>query len=433
MDFNYALTKVYNPTSRKYLKEVVSCYGNGNFRSAVNSLYAVVIVDIYLKLYDLANLLEDEKAQRFLDQLYDIQKNRHYESEWENKLIDLAKNTSILESTSLKETIDHLKDSRNISSHPSLNTNNGVVFLGTPDEYEVAHYMHVCFSELFMVPPRFLGSITSKFVDWLSEKKEDLMHDDKRLLKLYIKNYYLSHMDKAQIKRLCNDLFNFVFVKDNPDCNENRDINYQALCILVDEYEYCLNALIDQKESFKQINLKQSSDFLLDFAIMHNQIWQALPENQRESIKINSKDSLSKKLKLALIESDKKFSEELEKFNNEIKENGFISGDDDCVLDNALSINEMNLLKKVAKELGSQKEFYKFCILLFGTSNNYRQAGFYYRNLIESNLSDFKKTDKELVKLLYKTYSDNRQIKESYYVDNGAIIQLYNEAGVGNE
>ena len=49
MDFNYNIEKVYISNTRKDLREVVSCYNNGNYRSAINSLYSVTIVDIYIQ------------------------------------------------------------------------------------------------------------------------------------------------------------------------------------------------------------------------------------------------------------------------------------------------------------------------------------------------------------------------------------------------
>lgn len=65
-------------------------------------------------------MFEEEKAQKVIKEILKKRKNQNFESEWENTLIEKAKETSILESRLLSNTVDELKICRNLSSHPSI-------------------------------------------------------------------------------------------------------------------------------------------------------------------------------------------------------------------------------------------------------------------------------------------------------------------------
>ena len=66
------------------------------------------------------------------------------------------------------------------------------------------------------MPPTFLGSVTSDFVDSIRDKKKIFMND-KSKLKLYIEENFLSNMKNTQIQHLAKDLFKFIFIKNNED------------------------------------------------------------------------------------------------------------------------------------------------------------------------------------------------------------------------
>lgn len=424
MDFNYNLMKVHSPETKKYLKEVISCYDNGNYRSAINSLYSVAIVDIYQKLNDLASILDDDDAKKKLKSIEELKKKKEqnkkddsiFDSNWENKLINEAKKTSIFDSNRLKTAIDQLKRIRNSSSHPALK--NGKAYLEIPDQYEVVHYMNVLFSELFMMPPTFLGSVTSDFVEQLSENKNTLLNNPHRI-KLYIINRFLSNMNKRQIRDLTHDLFKFVFVLDNDDCNNNRDINYQALTVLLKLNKDNLDHIIEQKELIKRINLDSVTDYLMKLSIEHNKLWHSLTEEQKETIiEDHCNESMVGELELALINSGQQFKEKVLDFNKRI------SADANVITANEedFTYSDVIFFERSAKEVGVESDFYKLCILLFGNSRSFATAKTRYEKFIAKNLKMFNKDYPDLMNLLTELSANNNQIYECYSESWGKTI-----------
>lgn len=236
-------------------------------------------------------MFEEEKAQKVIKEILKKRKNQNFESEWENTLIEKAKETSILESRLLSNTVDELKICRNLSSHPSIE--NSEAKLITPDKYETAHFMNVLFKELFMMPPTFLGSVTSDFVDSIRDKKKIFMND-KSKLKLYIEENFLSNMKNTQIQHLAKDLFKFIFIKNNEDCLENRDINYAALTIITKENkDLVIQEIMSDADLLKQIRIDdiEVRDLLELFVIENTKLWDNLTDLQKNEINDDSESS----------------------------------------------------------------------------------------------------------------------------------------------
>lgn len=69
MAFEMELERIENVHTRKYMKEVISDYSNGNLRSATVMLYVVAMSDIFEKVDSLAKMYDDKAAKGILSNL----------------------------------------------------------------------------------------------------------------------------------------------------------------------------------------------------------------------------------------------------------------------------------------------------------------------------------------------------------------------------
>ena len=67
--FAQEFDNIYFQKTKKYFKEVISSYSNGNYRSAIVMLYSVAICDILFKLEELKDMYNDEVAKEILQNI----------------------------------------------------------------------------------------------------------------------------------------------------------------------------------------------------------------------------------------------------------------------------------------------------------------------------------------------------------------------------
>lgn len=64
-----AAERIKHPKTKEYFQEVMSSYAIGNYRSAVLSLYAIVISDLVFKLKDQVERESDPGAEKILKEV----------------------------------------------------------------------------------------------------------------------------------------------------------------------------------------------------------------------------------------------------------------------------------------------------------------------------------------------------------------------------
>ncbi|MNO35871.1 hypothetical protein D3C76_259280 [compost metagenome] len=93
-----AAERINHPKTKEYFREVMSSYAIGNYRSAVLSLYAIVISDLVYKLQDQVEREDDQGAQKILQTIEDERKRDVFSSKWESSLVEKVFNeTKLLE------------------------------------------------------------------------------------------------------------------------------------------------------------------------------------------------------------------------------------------------------------------------------------------------------------------------------------------------
>lgn len=102
------------------MREVLSSYDNGNYRSAIVMLYSVCLCDLLFKLIELRDVYLDQFSKDLLRKIDEKIALDKASPAWEAELVDsLYKSSPILDTQSYA-IICHLRDFRNLSAHPVM-------------------------------------------------------------------------------------------------------------------------------------------------------------------------------------------------------------------------------------------------------------------------------------------------------------------------
>lgn len=150
-DLDELVLKCRDEKALQYIKEAVSCYKSGAFRSAVVSTWIAVTFDLIDKFKELS-LLGDKEAEK---QVEEIEKARRINDinrflQLERDIINVARDK--LELISHTESIDleRLKEDRNRCAHPSMNLE-GDIF--NPSAELARLHIHSAVNHLLQYPP----------------------------------------------------------------------------------------------------------------------------------------------------------------------------------------------------------------------------------------------------------------------------------------
>ncbi len=427
MDFQFEQERIVSAKTKEYVKEAINCYNDHNYRSAVNSLYSVMIVDLIEKITVLSSLYDDEKAKQIIDATNEnIEYNIKHDKwiPWEGKLIESLHKTPILSSETLYQTITELKKWRNFSSHPSLNDFGAN--LETPDRYVVAHFFHILFNQLFTVSPSLIGNITSKFLDFLAEKQSLLIENEEKM-DIYIKDSFLNKMYDDQKDELVKSMFKFVFISKTDNFEKYRDINFRALCaILRTNPTRYTDLLISDTVLIHKVELTDIDErvnYFEKFIGKHNRLYQALSETQKSIIENNFQKNLGKYLLYPFVINSENYKDRVDEIQKIIKIEGSMRTDlNKLSIDGAIDPADMLDLIECFKLKDELPILHELIISIFSGSESYAQAkDLYLKNiiLITNDLND------DNWKYLLEIVNENDQIHNSFGVDTSNMIKLY--------
>lgn len=260
VDLDEIFLKVHSPKTKELLSEVYNCYGAGSYRSALVTLWTVLISDLFFKLEELSEIYEDAKAGRLISEFERSWKDKPTKSEWEFELVKSLKKEYEFIPDTLFVQIQHLKDLRNICAHPTFKK-----------DYELFHpnaelckgTIRTFVEELFAHSPMFHSEISKKLLADIEENKN--IFAKLETLEKYLEDKYLSKSTDYVLTKLFRTLWKLVFRTENEKCNENRKINYKALKILVKNKPVMLLRAIE-KESNYYNEISSNSDLVLFFA-----------------------------------------------------------------------------------------------------------------------------------------------------------------------
>ena len=220
------MEKVVNPQTKEYLKEVVSCYRNGNYRASVVVLYTTLIFDLMQKLITLKDVYDEEDAKVIYNNIKQKQEKNPFDPSWEKDLIDKMCEVMKIISEVEKEELEHLKKERNYAAHPIINESEELTL--KPIRKETAGDLIRKAFEIVFLRDAILGrrDLNIKIV-------EDLKGYYSRVgetgFKKYVYNKYLNRMTQARKNELFKFLWQSVFIWNDDDAIRNRDSNLLGL------------------------------------------------------------------------------------------------------------------------------------------------------------------------------------------------------------
>lgn len=273
--------QIFDPRSKEYFSEVLSCYSAGNHRSAVVMLWSVVVCDLLFKLQNLVDLYGDTKAKSILAEIGQIQQDNERSPVWEAKLIEsVAEQTQLLDIAE-RENLLYLQRQRHLAAHPVVNAN---FQLHRPNRDTARALIRNALDSLLTKAPILSKQIVEDLVEDL-EQASGILIDDKKL-KTYLESKYFSRFNPEVEKAVFKALWKFVFRLTDEKCEENRAINYSALNLL---YNRNLNQFQEQivadKDYFSTIaNGGSPLVFLIQFLSRSPGIYQTLADHAKTAI-----------------------------------------------------------------------------------------------------------------------------------------------------
>ena len=224
-DQDFAVFK--NEGERLIFVEITNLYYLKNFRSAIASLYALVIFDLYNKLNDMDEL-GNKNSKTFLKRIQsDIKQNKHF-SDIEKDIIEFYKNSFSTYFNKFFNDIDYLTELRHKCAHLYLNDNG----LYIPTQNQTKMLIESMYNNLFKVEAPFIDdlfTIAQNDIEYYSDKIYLYLDDSKGIRNKLSKKYFDKMMD-ISISKTIKTLFKLLFITNNDDSNKYLD----GIFILID-------------------------------------------------------------------------------------------------------------------------------------------------------------------------------------------------------
>jgi hypothetical protein len=241
------IEKVTNPVTKEYLREVISSYNSGNYRSAIIVLYTTIIYDLLQKLTILKDVYSDDKASDILDNIKNKQRNEPKNPDWEKKLIDEIFNKTQIITAVEKEQLINIKNERNYAAHPIIDFNSEKLELKSATKETAKDLIRKGFEIVFLKDAILAKNITKDIIGDLNEYYERL---NTKGLETFLKTKYFNRMTRARKDFLFKTLWKFVFIANDENCNKNRASNYWGLYYLYQENKEYYKELLNKDEHF---------------------------------------------------------------------------------------------------------------------------------------------------------------------------------------
>jgi len=363
-----SIDAIQNSNTRIYFNEVYQTFVNGNYRSSVVMLYSVLICDLVYKLRDLRDLYNDSKATKILDEIEKIQNENPKSPDWESKLIEFISSRLTLLEPSDVVAIESLQKFRHLSAHPVL-TNSDLLY--NPDRDTVRSLIRNILTGVLINPPFFSNKIFDTFLNDLSDIKDKIT--DRAGLKKYITSRYLNLLKDTDLKKLFRSLWKVIFISENLKAEENREINFKALIILLEKREdVCLEQIKKESKFYSNINKDWSLNILPRILALYPSIYKLLesPLLQLLNAQIEKNDNL---ILISWFRYDS-----LEKHWEHLKY---------ADLDN-LSEKGILFLRKIAEQNSCLDDFNDFIIEYFIKSNNWEKCQNRYDHALSVIIDD---------------------------------------------
>lgn len=386
-----SIEQIKSKYTKTLFKEVYSSYAMGNYRSAVVMLWSVVVTDLVLKLKELESVYGDETATKILGDIKKEQERDPTSSKWEMKIIEkFQKELNFFETYEVVQ-MENLQKMRHVSAHPVINNAD---MLHTPTKSSVYSLIESALNAVLIKEALFSSKVISFILEDLINIQKTLTTFEEK--ERFFKHKFLNHMSDLILNKLIKTLWTFVFLKNNPDIEANREINFEALeIILKNKKDTFIDFLVNEKKLISTLSVDEKlTKPLLEFLFKNRWL---LSYFEKDAIKtVHSLVEQRKYEQYAFVKYDKvtDYIEDL------IKEESYF------ITDMTLSFIESECANSHVMDI-----FYKFCIESYVASTSYDQGDSRFDKFI---LPHYEKFNLDKLQYLIEKGNENSQVYDRW-------------------
>lgn len=246
-DFN----KFKNKNEKDIFVNILSDYYIKNYRSAIVSLYALVIYDLYLKLIEMKES-GNKKAEIKIQEINDMSNDDEKYSMIEKKIIEFYIENYSDYFKHFRDDIDYLIQLRHKCAHLYLNEDD----LFAPNQNQAKMLIESMYENLFIVDAPFIGDLfvlVESEIETYNGKIDYYLSNSEKLRDKFSKKYFCK-MTNSSISKTIGTLFKLLFIsKDN-----NAKSNANGIFIFLDSLLfYC-----SKNRKFQDIDLKNVRKYI---------------------------------------------------------------------------------------------------------------------------------------------------------------------------
>ncbi len=378
--------RIVDSTIKEYFEEVMNSFYAKSYRSAIVMLYSISICDIVYKLTELNTTYKNKAAGAILTSIEKTQSDNEFSSMWEEQLINECFQKKIIVDIVLKDQIESLRKLRNLCAHPILKEEKS---LHKPNRETTLGFIVTIVDELFSksVLSYAFNDVFDRFSNDLDQRKWDMSFDD---INNYVNKAYFDKINNFEVEyKFYKKLWIFVFEKTDTKCEENRMVNTNILELLYSKYVGEINNRMKQDEDqFFLQHTSLSTDTSLKCFIYfanRNNIFNHLSKDLR--VVLRNKISSSEYAQIAIFLYD-----DIRKHYQDIYTT--VAGE----ITHLFDIAELRMNRGFALD---------FLINLYGKSEYFDDADFFYNKYISCYLNEFSLS--QLERLIIVS-NDNGQI-----------------------
>lgn len=207
-DFEELILRIHDKSIIPLVREAIDCYNVGAYRAAINTIWNVLIYDVYKKTKYLAENFEHAEAKKITYKIENQINNGNYIKEW-NLIKDyLFERFKALDEIELDK-LDIIKKYRNLSSHLSIYIKNGELIQPTAEETRMCIRIAI---DIVLSRPPILGKSTIDYL--MNDIKGTYFPENYNTFENIIKEKYLNKGDKYFIRNLLIRTLKEYFYED---------------------------------------------------------------------------------------------------------------------------------------------------------------------------------------------------------------------------
>ena len=209
-----SLYKIKNNTSRSIFEDVVKAYHAGAYRSAIGSLWTLLVFDITIKINN-NSIAGDKKSKEKLDKfeaaVKKLKNNNQYHDllNWENSIISYAYETCGIIDETEKDELETIRKVRNRSVHPNwfFDEYSGELYVHKPNADTVDYMISVVYRSILTKDSYSIKFMIDKLTEdikngviWRSDSEKIIDHFREKYFTKISSNKAIGDIFKVIIK-----------------------------------------------------------------------------------------------------------------------------------------------------------------------------------------------------------------------------------------